>query len=67
MGKKLKPCPFCGLTPELSKHFKEPIWQLIHRCRVVSPISLSWSGTSESIVDAWNTRHKGKSLGPDEK
>jgi hypothetical protein len=67
MGEKLKPCPFCGRTPEISKHFRDPIWQLIHRCEVVSPIHLRWGGTAESIADAWNTRHKGKSLGPDRK
>ena len=29
----LLPCPFCGEVPDVTKHFKEPMWRLTHRVR----------------------------------
>ncbi len=51
----LKPCPFCGETPELSKHFREDMWQMIHRCKVMGPILIEW-GDALRITKQWNTR-----------
>ncbi len=55
MDAKLKPCPFCGGTAELNKHFKHDLWSLIHRCRLVGPISMEW-GDKASHISNWNTR-----------
>ncbi len=52
---ELKPCPFCGETPNMSKHFREDIWQLTHRCPAVGAITFDWT-TSDSIAKGWNTR-----------
>lgn len=52
----LLPCPFCGETPEYSKHFKENIWQMLHRCKVIGPISIGWMSRKESIAEQWNKR-----------
>lgn len=35
----LEPCPFCGERPEVTKHFKEDMYRLIHRCKVLGPVS----------------------------
>ena len=51
----LKPCPFCGETPELSKHFREDMWQMIHRCKVIGPMLIEW-GDAERITKQWNKR-----------
>lgn len=51
----LKSCPFCGETPEITKHFKEEIWRLTHRCSVVGAIMLDWS-SQNWLSKAWNTR-----------
>lgn len=48
-------CPFCGKVPELSKHFREDQWQMIHRCRVIGPIVIEW-GSMERVISRWNTR-----------
>lgn len=52
---ELKPCPFCGETPKLAKHFRDDLWRLSHRCPAVGPITLDWT-TPESLVHHWNTR-----------
>ena len=52
----LLPCPFCGETPEPSKHFKHDMWQLIHRCEVIGPIVVDWKDSKEMLVEQWNTR-----------
>ena len=52
---KLKPCPFCGELPEISKHFKEEMYHLIHRCKVLGPIVLEWSSKG-SLERQWNRR-----------
>lgn len=51
----LKPCPFCGDRAELTKHFSSEMWRLIHRCKVLGPISLDW-GDKETHIKSWNTR-----------
>jgi hypothetical protein len=48
-------CPFCGETPELSKYFKEDMYQMIHRCKVMGAICLDWS-SAERVAKRWNTR-----------
>jgi hypothetical protein len=55
-SKDLLPCPFCGETPTISKHFKEDLWSMIHRCEVIGPITIGWSGSMEYIIETWNTR-----------
>jgi hypothetical protein len=52
---ELKPCPFCGERPEVTKHFKEDMYRLIHRCKVLGPVSFDWSD-KEPTHDRWNTR-----------
>ena len=54
----LIPCPFCGETPELSKHYREDMWQMIHRCQVVGPLSFDWTSYKVSIIKRWNTRYE---------
>lgn len=51
----LKPCPFCGGNAEMTKHFREEIWNLIHRCPVMGALILDWSSKA-SLVERWNTR-----------
>ncbi len=53
---ELKPCPFCGLSAEITEHFKGGAFRLIHRCQNVGPISLDWTAR-EILVRNWNTRH----------
>jgi ribosomal protein S27AE len=55
---KLKSCPFCGEAVEIAKHHKEDLWWLIHRCKVMGPLTIDWRGNQESIVRQWNTRVK---------
>lgn len=55
MKPELKPCPFCGKEATITKHFKEDMHQLIHRCEVIGPIVFEW-GDRDTIVKAWNTR-----------
>ena len=52
---ELKPCPFCGGSAQLNKHFKEEMWSLIHRCEVMGPIMIDWTDR-ERAVTRWNTR-----------
>jgi hypothetical protein len=51
----LLPCPFCGGDAEINKHFREDMWSLLHRCRVMGPISIDWT-SRESIWKRWNHR-----------
>lgn len=53
---ELKKCPFCKEVPEITKHFKEEMWSLVHRCRVVGPILFDWSADPQRHVARWNTR-----------
>jgi len=55
MNDKLKACPFCKKLPEITKHAKEELWSLLHRCKVVGAIKIDW-GSYDRIVAAWNTR-----------
>jgi len=52
---KLKPCPFCGQTPILDRHYRDNLYRLVHRCTAIGAISLDW-GTLESNATRWNTR-----------
>jgi len=50
------PCPFCGGLPEVTKHFREDMWSLIHRCKVVGTIAIEWLSSPEHLKKLWNTR-----------
>lgn len=50
------PCPFCGEQPEITKHFKEDAWRLVHRCDVMGALVLDWTEPRRRHVDTWNTR-----------
>jgi hypothetical protein len=50
------PCPFCGEQPLISKHYKEEMWNLIHRCKIVGPIAIDWKEAVETLLDRWNMR-----------
>jgi len=52
----LLPCPFCGGSLGLSKHFKEDLWRGLHRCPVVGAIEFDWDD-KDPIVAKWNSRH----------
>jgi hypothetical protein len=52
----LLPCPFCGGHPTLTKHHREDMWGLIHRCEVVGAVSFDW-GAAERHAARWNRRH----------
>lgn len=54
-NKELKPCPFCGEKPIVSKHYEYNEFRLVHRCRVIGPISIDWT-SEENIIKRWNTR-----------
>jgi predicted nucleic acid-binding Zn ribbon protein len=49
-------CPFCGDKPEITKHFREEMWRLLHRCKIVGAISFDWSENFAWLVSRWNTR-----------
>jgi Lar family restriction alleviation protein len=53
----LKPCPFCGKTPEMLSRifFSGPSWQLAHKCEVFGSMSY-WEDSVELLVNRWNTR-----------
>ena len=56
MPSELLPCPFCGGDDvSLTKHFRDDVWNLIHRCRYVAAITVDWS-TRARVVERWNTR-----------
>jgi hypothetical protein len=53
---EFKPCPFCGETPAPTKHFKEDMWRMIHRCPIVGAIMFDWADDVNHIAKQWNTR-----------
>jgi len=55
---KYKGCPWCGIAPGITKHFKEPMWRLIHRCKVMGVISFDWVADEATLAERWNTRPK---------
>jgi len=50
-------CPFCGEPGpgpvDATKILG--VWRMIHRCKVVGPISLE-NETREGVLETWNTR-----------
>lgn len=52
----LEPCPFCGGIPDISKHFKEEMWRLLHKCPVVGAITMDWTSPASRLVKRWNRR-----------
>lgn len=60
MTNDLLPCDFCGELPVITKHHKEEIYGLTHRCKVLGPISWEFS-ERDYIVKKWNTRTPNKS------
>jgi len=53
---EVKTCPFCGEKPELTKHHKDPMWSLLHRCKIMGPLTIDWRESLSDIVRQWNTR-----------
>lgn len=53
---ELKPCPFCGGTPVITKHHKEEMWGFMHRCPVIGAVSWGFRESIESHAKDWNTR-----------
>lgn len=53
---ELRPCPFCAGPAEITKHFKEECWRLLHRCPVVGAIALDWTAPRDRLVSQWNKR-----------
>ena len=51
---ELKPCPFCGEQPEVTKHFKRDEYCLIHRCKYI-PVHIDFT-TMAGILKRWNAR-----------
>lgn len=49
-------CPFCGEQPEINHHHKDPLWSLLHRCKVMGPLTIDWQSSLSSLVRQWNTR-----------
>lgn len=54
---KILPCPFCGGIPEITKHFKEEMWSLLHRCKIMGAIKLEWRENEDVLIQKWNIRH----------
>ena len=52
---ELKVCPFCGDVPSITKHHKEDLYGMVHRCKAIGAISFDFTNR-ERIVTAWNTR-----------
>lgn len=50
------PCPFCGGYPEISKHFKEATWRLLHQCPIIGPVAIDWTDSEERLRARWNIR-----------
>lgn len=55
MSEELKPCPVCGEQPQVTKHLREEVWGLVHRCKYWGAITFEFAGL-ESIMDRWNHR-----------
>lgn len=51
----LLPCPFCGELPRITKHFREDIYGLVHRCKFAGPIVFEHADKNLHIRH-WNTR-----------
>ena len=58
-GEMLKPCPFCGGTPELNDYTDKPVcaWVLSHRAKgcMIAPLIENFP-SQQSALSAWNTR-----------
>lgn len=61
---EFKSCPFCGETPEPTKHYQYDEWQMIHRCPVIGPITLSWRSSLEMLAEQWNRRAEPEKVEP---
>lgn len=48
-------CPWCGEQPEVTKHHKEDVWSLVHRCEVFVTLHTGWCELG-SLKERWNTR-----------
>ncbi|MBX8528500.1 Lar family restriction alleviation protein [Pseudomonas cichorii] len=53
---ELKPCPFCGEIPIITKHFREEAYNFMHRCAVLGPVSWDFRIDRQSHIDKWNSR-----------
>ncbi len=53
-------CPFCGELPDITKHFRDEAYKLIHRCPVLGPIVFDWREEKAKHIEHWNTRHDAK-------
>ncbi len=52
-ARELQACPWCDQRPDLTKHFREDMYSLLHRCKVVGPILFDW-GDKERHIERWN-------------
>lgn len=55
-NKALKSCPFCGGEASITKHFREEMYNLIHRCPNMGAMSIDWRVTKDELIRIWNTR-----------
>lgn len=53
---KMLNCPFCGELPIITKHHREEMYNFIHRCEVLGPISRDFREDPMAHVEMWNTR-----------
>ena len=61
MSEKLKPCPFCGVTPDVEFELGEQNWKKwFVKCHTkYCPVDKTdWSVNKQIAIDTWNTRHK---------
>lgn len=49
-------CPWCGEKPEVTKHFKDDLWSLVHRCPVFITLQTNGWSSLDYIKERWNTR-----------
>lgn len=40
----------------MTKHFKEDMWRLLHRCPVMGALVIDWKVSIEDVKEMWNTR-----------